>query len=89
MAIKFYDIKQKYSKLIENFISLNILQIINYIIPLITFPYISRVLGANKFGLVYFALSLAQYFIVLTDFGFNASGVIEISKNREDNTKLS
>ena len=82
-------LKNKDKKLLENFLSLNVLQIISYIFPLITLPYISRVLGADKFGLVFFAYSLAQYFITFTDFGFLNSASIEVSINRDNKEKLS
>jgi O-antigen/teichoic acid export membrane protein len=73
----------------ENFLSLSVLQVLNYALPLVTFPYLTRVLGAEKFGLVAFAQALNTYFAVVVDYGFNMSGTREISVNRNDTTKLS
>lgn len=75
--------------LIENTISIALTQIITYIMPLITLPYLSRVLGVEKFGLVFWAQACIQYFIMITDYGFNWSATREIAVNRENNGKVS
>ena len=75
--------------LTENFIAITLTQIISYIIPLITLPYLSRVLGAEKFGLVFWAQSFITYLMILTDFGFNLSAVKEFSLNRNNKKKMS
>jgi polysaccharide transporter, PST family len=75
--------------LIENFLSLSLLQGINMILPLITFPYLVRVLGIDNFGLVNFSLSIIGYFNILVSFGFELSATKDISLNRENKQKLS
>jgi len=76
-------------KLTENFISLSVLQGLNYILPLVTLPYLVRILGPEKYGLISFAQAFIVYFTVLTDYGFNLSATREISVNREDRQKVS
>lgn len=77
------------NRLFENFLSLSALQIVSYVIPLINLPYLSRILGADKFGLVFFAFAFMQYFIMLTDYGFGLSATREIAINRHNKNSLS
>lgn len=72
------------SSLISNFFSLVILQGANYLFPLLTIPYLFRTLGVGNFGLISFATSFIQYFVILTDFGFNLSATKYIAANRDD-----
>jgi len=76
-------------KLLENFLSLSILQALNYLLPLITFPYLARVLGPEKFGLVSLAKALIYYLAVFTGYGFNLSATKEISVSREKKQSIS
>lgn len=59
----------------------------NLISPLITAPYVSRVLGASNLGQVEFARSFTQWFIIFAAFGITTYGVRAISQVR-DNKKL-
>lgn len=87
--IRYLFAQQEKRKIFNNFISLTVLQLSNYLIPLIVIPYLARVLGPEKFGLTAFAQAFIFYFILVTDFGFNLSATREISINRDSGEKIS
>jgi len=70
--------------LLENFTSLSLLQVLGYITPFITMPYLSRVIGVEKFGTLAFASSIIAYLQAITIYGFNYTAVRDIAKNRKD-----
>ncbi len=74
---------------LENIASLSVLQVASYLLPLLTFPYLVRVLGIGKFGLLVFAQEFVKYFIVLSDYGFDFTATREISIHRDDGRKIS
>ncbi len=76
-------------KFIENFLSLSLLRILTLIVPLITFPYLIKVLGSEKYGLVMWAWSIMNFFILFINFGFDLSVTKYISIYRNDNVKIS
>jgi polysaccharide transporter, PST family len=75
-------------KLLSNFVALLSMQGLNYILPLLTMPYLFRVLGAEKFGLVAFALSTIMFLNVLVEYGFNLSATRDISTHSKEKKKL-
>lgn len=54
----------------KSFVSLMLLQISGYVIPLVVFPWLSRVLGAEGFGLLGFATAMIAYFVLFVEWGF-------------------
>ncbi|MEK6509173.1 oligosaccharide flippase family protein [Myroides sp. C4067] len=86
-------IKQKFSSkdaraLLENFVSLSALQLVGMILPLITLPYVLRVLGFEKYGIIVFAASLIAYFQSLTDFSFRITAVRDVAVFKNSPQKL-
>gem|GEM_PF-2800721 len=59
------------------------------VLPLITFPYLIRVLGFEGFGLVNYALALVLFFVVFVDFGYNLAGTRDVAAFQNDTRKLS
>jgi len=58
------------------------------LLPLITYPYLIRVLGKETYGLIVFAQAIVGYLVILVGFGFNISATKEISVFRNDKNKL-
>lgn len=58
----------------RNFAAMLVWQIGNYLVPLATFPYLTRVLGPSGFGVLGYVTAIAVYGTVLTEWGFNLSG---------------
>jgi len=73
---------------LHNAASLSLLQIITYALPVVVIPYLFRVLGAEKFGLIAFAQALTQYFMILTDYGFSITATKEISLCQHEHAKV-
>lgn len=63
--------------------------ILNLIFPLITFPYVSRVLSVNGIGIYNFANTYVNYFILLAGLGISTYAVREGAKYRDDYQKIS
>ncbi len=73
----------------KNFIYNMIYQILILIIPLITAPYLSRVIGVKGVGTYSYTYSIVHYFMLLTMLGVNNYGNRTIAKVRDNKEKLS
>lgn len=76
------------NSLVINTIALYILQISKYVFPLLTFPYLTRILQPMNYGIMTFANSIMAYYQLLIDFGFLQSATRDCSLFREDKKKL-
>ncbi|HOW51889.1 MAG TPA: oligosaccharide flippase family protein [bacterium] len=74
--------------LASNFLALSLVKVTDYLIPLITLPYLARVLGVDKFGVISFSQAFIQYFICFVEYGFNFSGTRAVALNRQDHAAL-
>lgn len=82
------DIGSNERNLAKNTFFLYLMTISSYVFPLFTFPYVTRVLGAEKYGVVVFSNAVMQYFQMLFEFGFILSATSEISLAREDKRRV-
>ena len=62
---------------------------ISLLLPLITFPYVSRVLQVEAIGRYSFANSIVSYFILIAGLGIGTYGLREGAKIREDRSAIS
>ncbi len=65
------------------------LQGLNYLVPAALLPYLVRTLGVEHYGLIAFAQAIAQYFTLVTDYGFNFSATRSIAAERENREEVS
>lgn len=56
----------------------------NLVFPLVTFPYVSRVLGPDTIGLFNYVTAIAAYFTLFASLGFPIYGVREIANVKDD-----
>ncbi len=77
------------SAVAQNAASLYVIQFANYLLPLITVPYVVRVLHPSGYGLVAFGQSFVGYFSVCINYGFAFSATRQISVARQDPAAVS
>ena len=80
--------KQRKKSLKVNFIMNAILTMSQFIFPLITFPYVSRILLPTGTGKVSFATSVISYFLMFAQLGIPTYGIRVCAKVRDDREEL-
>ncbi|MEX6456697.1 oligosaccharide flippase family protein [Moraxella osloensis] len=75
-------------KIIQNILALGIVQIVNYILPLLLIPFLIKTIGINAWGQISFIQFFMQYFVVFVSFGFQWSAVRRLSIERNNIRKL-
>lgn len=70
--------------LLRNVFSLFIIQVSNFVFPLITFPIIARIIGPEKFGIINYAAAVVGYFVLLINYGFDVTVTREVAKNKDN-----
>lgn len=77
------------NKVIENYFYNLLYQLLILVVPLVTTPYVSRVLGAKGVGTFSYTNSIVQYFILFGCVGLNLYGQREIAYAQKDIEKRS
>lgn len=75
-------------RIFSNFSYLAILEVFGLIAPLITYPYLVKVLGTNLYGWVITAQITASYAVILIDFGFRRVSAKYVANSKDDPTEL-
>ena len=75
-------------QVVKNVTWLSVLQVANYLIPLLVIPYIVRVLGVELFGKVSYAQNIISYFTLIVNFGFEYSATRQIAICKDDHDKV-
>ncbi|MBC5992105.1 flippase [Pontibacter cellulosilyticus] len=75
--------------LLKNFIYMGILQGTNYLLPLITVPYIARIISPDHFGLVSYSQALITYSTILIHYGFDYTSTREIATKKNNTQYIS
>ncbi len=78
----------KYKRELHDTLWLIALQGLNYVMPLLVWPYLMVVLGAEKFGYIGFATAVCQYLMIVVDFGFNFTATKEVALHKNDKEAL-
>lgn len=73
----------------KNFIYNILYQLLSILLPLVTIPYVSRVIGSDGIGKYSFTYSIVYYFMIFAMLGLNNYGNRMIAKNRDDITNRS
>ncbi|MGG5328991.1 oligosaccharide flippase family protein [Enterococcus sp. AZ163] len=75
-------------RIAKNTFFLYILTLSNYFLGLLLYPFLSRVLSVEKFGLIGFSMSFILIFQMIVEYGFNISTTADISKLRLNTKKV-
>lgn len=83
-------LKSKDGKVLaSNFISLSLLKVASFVFPLITLPYLTKVIGADRFGAIAFAAAIMVFIETITDWGFNYTATRDVAQNRDNKSIVS
>ena len=72
----------------KNFLYQMIYEVLVFILPFITSPYIARVIGAEGLGIYSYANSIAYYFVLFSMLGLKNYGNRTIAQCRDNREKL-
>jgi polysaccharide transporter, PST family len=78
-----------HSGFVHNVVALYGVQAVTYALPLLTFPYLARVLGPSGWGIVLFAQAIGAVIASVVEYGFDISASRQTSRQRHEPQRLS
>jgi len=72
------------AQLSRNISYLTLSQAAHYLFPLVTIPYVTRIVGPENFGYIELASAVMLYLVVLVDYSFNTTATRKIAAQAED-----
>ncbi len=79
----------KHKIIVRNISYLTVYQFFNILIPLVTIPYLLRILGTEIYGLIILVQVVVSYSAILVNFGINNAAVGEVSLHQDNKFELS
>ena len=79
---------RQYKRIIANFFSLSLINGVSYIIALFLIPYLLGVLGKERYGSYLIIYVIAQYLLLVGNYGFKFSVTRQISVFRDNKEKV-
>ncbi|CEN37823.1 oligosaccharide flippase family protein [Capnocytophaga cynodegmi] len=74
--------------LLSNISYLGVFQILLALVPLLTYPYLIRVVGEYNYGLVAYAQAISAILVIIVNFGINIYATKDVAENRDTPEKL-
>lgn len=72
----------------QNTATLFMVQLLNYVVPLLLIPFLARVLGVEFYGVYAFAMSIYLLGLLFVDYGFPRHALYEIAEHRSDRERI-
>jgi len=72
----------------KNITSQFTIQIANYLLPMVSVPIISRIIGPDKFGIINYASAVVGYFILIVNYGFDLTATRKVAQNKNNSVVI-
>ncbi|MDT3401767.1 flippase [Mucilaginibacter terrae] len=70
--------------LFKNILSVGLVQIANYLLPLISIPIIVRIIGPHNFGTINYYVAFTAYFLLFINYGFDYTGTRFLAVDKDN-----
>lgn len=84
MGTEASEVSPYLSRIAKNFGSLLLVRGLDFLLPLLTVPYLLRTIGIENYGLIGFGYAFAQYSAAVIQYGFATTATREIARTRND-----